>query len=243
MVRGLHEALGWAPLLLRWNTGLPVISSAHALADVLAEVVQEAGPALGRIHLVGHSMGGLLARSVLYVLAEKDPETLSRIDGVWLLATPLEGAPLATRLRPRDDRSPRVPLSDGIRDAGLGFFHAAQHQALAEGYSTGEARYRVPALELPCRLYAVAGSLWPRTGPRPSRERHDGLVDTLSASGGAGETPSALAIAPHHFQEVPLLAHQAIPLSSRVLECLVQWQQRDRAAPVFFSRQTGTAKP
>lgn len=229
VMNGLRRSAEWTPLLVRWNTGLAVHHSAALLAELIRELVAEAGPALGRIHLIGHSLGGLLAKGLLYNLAAHNGDLLARIESTWLLATPLAGAPLARRLSSQLKSQPKrwhLRLSDGIRDAGLGFFHPHQHAALRAGAAVAEARRALPSLDLPQKIYNIAGSLWPTTSLRPRPDRHDGLVDTLSASGWPADTERTPST--RRFKELPLLAHQAVPVSSRVLDVILRWREQDR---------------
>lgn len=53
---------GWSPLHVRYNTGLPVIENGRKLAWLLDEIVERWPVPVRRIALVGHSMGGLVAR-------------------------------------------------------------------------------------------------------------------------------------------------------------------------------------
>ena len=55
----------FTPLLVRYNTGLHVSNNGMALAALLEEIVDGWPVAVEEVDLVGHSMGGLVARSAL----------------------------------------------------------------------------------------------------------------------------------------------------------------------------------
>lgn len=92
--RILQRGLGWEPLLVRYNTGLHIWQNGDALALLLEDLAQAWGPRLGRIAVLGHSMGGLVARSALHALQQRNSTVLDRIDDLFLLATPNHGAHL-----------------------------------------------------------------------------------------------------------------------------------------------------
>ena len=93
------EALGWTPLLLRANTGLPLRENGVALTALLRETVAGWPVPVERIALVGHSMGGLIIRAAAAVAAEPQaghPAWTDLVTDVVTLGTPHLGAPLAT---------------------------------------------------------------------------------------------------------------------------------------------------
>jgi pimeloyl-ACP methyl ester carboxylesterase len=80
----LEAELGYAPLYARYNTGLHISDNGRALAAALDRLEAE------EIVLIGHSMGGLVARSACHYM-ETAPE---RIRHVFCLGSPHLGAPL-----------------------------------------------------------------------------------------------------------------------------------------------------
>ena len=62
----LERDLGFTPLYVRYNTGRHVSENGQALAAMLTELVSQA-PEIEEIVLIGHSMGGLVARSATHV--------------------------------------------------------------------------------------------------------------------------------------------------------------------------------
>jgi pimeloyl-ACP methyl ester carboxylesterase len=80
----LREDLGYAPVYARYNTGRHISDNGRALAAALDEL--EAS----EIVLIGHSMGGLVARSACHYA----DTAASRIRHVVCLGSPHMGAPL-----------------------------------------------------------------------------------------------------------------------------------------------------
>jgi pimeloyl-ACP methyl ester carboxylesterase len=90
----LSAELGWTPVYLRYNSGRHVSENGRSVADLL-EALTEAWPVEVReIALVGHSMGGLVARSACHQAAEGGQLWSKRVRRVVSLGTPHLGAPL-----------------------------------------------------------------------------------------------------------------------------------------------------
>jgi pimeloyl-ACP methyl ester carboxylesterase len=86
----LYEELGYTPLYLRYNTGLRISDNGRRLAALLEEVVSDWPVEVEEIALVGHSMGGLVARSACrYGRGWTDS-----VRHVFCLGSPHLGAPL-----------------------------------------------------------------------------------------------------------------------------------------------------
>src|SRR5829696_5720037 len=91
----LHDELGYTPVELRYNTGRHISENGSALADLLDELVDTWPVEVEQIGLVGHSMGGLVARSACYRASERDDPWVRRVGHVVSLGSPHMGAPLA----------------------------------------------------------------------------------------------------------------------------------------------------
>lgn len=86
---------GWTPVVLRVNTGLSLRENGAALAGVLQDLVDAWPTDTSRIALVGHSMGGLIARAGCAVATESERPWSSLVTDVVTLGTPHLGADLA----------------------------------------------------------------------------------------------------------------------------------------------------
>ena len=90
----LRDGLGYVPLYVRYNSGLHVSDNGRQLARTLQRLVDGWPVPVEEIALVGHSMGGLVARSAChYGDTEALPWTRS-VRHVVTLGTPHLGAPL-----------------------------------------------------------------------------------------------------------------------------------------------------
>ncbi|MGI8523914.1 MAG: lipase family alpha/beta hydrolase [Nocardioides sp.] len=87
--------LGWTPVFLRANTGLPVRENGADLSALLRDLVTEWPAEVERIALVGHSMGGLVMRAACAVAIDAERPWTALVTDVVTLGTPHLGAPLA----------------------------------------------------------------------------------------------------------------------------------------------------
>jgi PGAP1-like protein len=90
----LKGELGYTPVYVRYNTGLHVSDNGRRLAELLHHVAGAWPVDVEEIVLVGHSMGGLVARSACHY-GEKDGRAwVEPVRHVFCLGTPHLGAPL-----------------------------------------------------------------------------------------------------------------------------------------------------
>jgi pimeloyl-ACP methyl ester carboxylesterase len=86
----LHRELGYTPLYLRYNSGLRISDNGRRLTALLEEVVRDWPVPVEEIVLVGHSMGGLVARSACHC----GGDWTRSVRHVFCLGSPHLGAPL-----------------------------------------------------------------------------------------------------------------------------------------------------
>ncbi len=105
--------LGYTPVYLRYNTGRHISENGRDLALLLEDLVRAWPVPIHEITLVGHSMGGLVARSACHYGA--DSACVAKVRHVFTLGTPHRGAPLeqaanaASALSPASPRPGRSP--------------------------------------------------------------------------------------------------------------------------------------
>jgi pimeloyl-ACP methyl ester carboxylesterase len=83
------------PLYVRFNSGRHVSENGRSLADLLEELVAGWRDDVEQIALVGHSLGGLVARSACHYASERGDRWVRRVRHVVSLGSPHMGAPLA----------------------------------------------------------------------------------------------------------------------------------------------------
>ena len=90
----LADEQGYLPLYLRYNSGLHIVSNGRLLAEMLETLIENWAAPLDELVIIGHSMGGLVARSACHHAREAGhawPKTLRKL---VFLGTPHHGAPL-----------------------------------------------------------------------------------------------------------------------------------------------------
>jgi pimeloyl-ACP methyl ester carboxylesterase len=90
----LRSELDITPVYVRYNTGLHVSDNGRALAAALDDLVTAWPIPIDSIALVGHSMGGLVARSASHYAGFEQRRAASKVSHVICLGTPHLGAPL-----------------------------------------------------------------------------------------------------------------------------------------------------
>jgi pimeloyl-ACP methyl ester carboxylesterase len=90
----LQRDLGHTPIELRYNTGLHISDNGRALAGLLEELCDAWPVAVREIVVVGHSMGGLVARSACHYGHGEGHRWTGAVRHVFCLGSPHLGAPL-----------------------------------------------------------------------------------------------------------------------------------------------------
>ena len=187
----LADEFGYSPLYVRYNSGLHIHDNGRALAALLEPLVRNWPVAVQELCIIGHSMGGLVARSACCWADEHGHDWLSRLDKLVFLGTPHQGSPLERGGNGLDfilDLSPySAPLTR------LGKARSAGIQDLRYGAITADGLQSVP---LPARVacYAAAATLGRRRSLLADRLIGDGLVPLNSALGRHRTRSKALGI-------------------------------------------------
>jgi pimeloyl-ACP methyl ester carboxylesterase len=225
----LAREQGYTPVYLHYNSGLSVSTNGRILA-ALMERLYDAWPVpVERLALVGHGMGGLVARSAIHhgsLMARGGLRWAARVDDLVCLGTPHQGTPLERAgqgvellLGSAPYAAPLARMgkarSAGVNDLRLGNIVSAP--------AGDDGTYRCAQVGLPekTRSFAIAASLGPvdpgAKGPG------DGLVPVASALGGHSDPDRRLDFAPERQAVVPQTSHLGLLSSSAVCSLLQQW--------------------
>jgi triacylglycerol lipase len=130
----LRDDLGYTPIYVRYNTGRHVSENGEDLAKLLTELVASCPGPVDEIVLIGHSMGGLVARSAAHYAASSRAAWIDRLKHVFCIGSPHFGAPLeqgvnvlASILAAFDTPGTQIPAkilnlrSSGIKDLRFGY--------------------------------------------------------------------------------------------------------------------------
>lgn len=226
----LKKDAGILPLYVRYNTGLHISENGRLLSDLIQKLV-DSSPAIGKIHLIAHSMGGLVSRSAGYYAGVQKQNWTQKLASVVLLGVPNDGSYLEklghlttfvlrqvwsfhTRLIAKiaDERS------NGIKDLRWGFM---VDEDWASGDSDGllSAR-RTPVPPLPnTKYYVLVGSLTETEIAVVSTYFGDGLVGTASANGQIFKTRDSASDLVE-FRVFPGTSHVGLLAHPEVYQCI-----------------------
>jgi pimeloyl-ACP methyl ester carboxylesterase len=90
----LARDLGYQPAYLHYNTGLHVSTNGAELAHLICELVSKSSTEIDEIAIVGHSMGGLVARSACHVAEKEALAWREKLHSIVFLGAPHHGSPL-----------------------------------------------------------------------------------------------------------------------------------------------------
>lgn len=141
---------GWSPVFVRANTGLTLAETGVALSSLLTRLVEAWPTDVRRIALVGHSMGGLIARAACAVCLESSIEVdegpwTDKVTNIVTLGAPHTGSPversIARGIRAAAHAPELLPLARIFEQRSVGVLDL--HDGLPEtDLDTG--RSRVP---------------------------------------------------------------------------------------------------
>ncbi len=187
----LARDLGLTPIYLHYNTGLHVSVNGRAFDELLERLVAAWPVRVDELVLLGHSMGGLVARSACGLAETEKHAWRKRLRVLVCIGTPHHGAPLErgghwidVLLGVSRYSAPLAKLGQ-IRSAGV---TDMRHGSVLDEHWAGRDRFayrrddRAPLpLPLAVRCYAIAGTT---DAPDAARGRRtDGLVPVDSALG------------------------------------------------------------
>lgn len=125
---------GWAPVYVRYNSGLPVADNGRRLARLLDDLADAQDVAL-----VGHSMGGLVARSACHAAEAEGRAWRAKLRSLVTLGSPHLGAPLERAgnmleiLLPVSSYSEPLARLARIRSSGITDLRYGLHLSLPAG--------------------------------------------------------------------------------------------------------------
>jgi len=188
----LAHDLGYTPVYLRYNSGLHISENGRHLTSLLDNVIAAWPAPVAELTLVGHSMGGLVARSACHYAQQRSHSWISTLRHVIYLGSPHLGAGLeqwvsrlTSVLAKLDESRPLASILDR-RSAGIKDLHAGD--LLDEHWRDGPPRVKSPGSEVPlvpgAKHYAVSATVTTHRRNPLGRVFGDLLVHPASARGG-----------------------------------------------------------
>ena len=220
----LADELDHTIIYLHYNTGLHVSENGRKLAEKLDAIKLKKGM---KLNIVGHSMGGLLARSACYYAKESNQSWLSIIDKIIFLGTPHHGANLAKGGHWADVLLQISPYSapfakiTKVRSSGL---TDLRHGSIIDEDWQSEDERRIVALPENVACYAIATI----TSEKPTAKLSDkivgdGLVTINSALGIHQNIQLDLNIAKQNQWTGHEISHMQLLSSKQVYQVIKGW--------------------
>jgi len=229
----LARELGFTPVHLHYNSGLSVSTNGRILAQQMERLLDAWPMPIERMALLGHSMGGLVARSALHhagLIQRGGLRWPARVDDLVCLGTPHQGAPLERAGHGVDLLLSALPYAaplarlGKVRSAGINDLRMGN---ILSGAVGDDDTHQCPQVGLPttARCYAIAASLGPVAGSLKSALLGDGLVPVASALGRHDEPDRRLAFADDRQAVVHQTSHLDLLASAEVFGLLRRWLQ------------------
>jgi pimeloyl-ACP methyl ester carboxylesterase len=189
----LARELGCTPVYLRYNTGRHISENGRSLSELMEELVAAWPVEAEQIAVVGHSMGGLVARSACCHASEDGADWAKLVTHSISLGTPHMGAPLEQAVHVLSAGLARLPetrpfanflrrRSSGIRDLRQGSLVDEDWRDCDPDALRGAACAEVPLLEGATHCFVSAAITRSERHPL-GRLLGDTLVLVPSASG------------------------------------------------------------
>ncbi len=229
----LSSALGYAPVYLRYNTGLHVSHNGRELSAQLERLVAHWPAPIEELTVVAHSMGGLVIRSAIHYGQLENLTWPGRLKKIVFLGTPHHGAPLERAGHWVDHLLPVTPFSAPftrlarLRSAGI---TDLRHGHVVEEDWHGHDRFhrrpdsrRIVPLPEGVDCYAVAATTAPKRGLLADRLIGDGLVPLHSALGHHSDQARSLKFGKSSTLIVYRMGHLELLSRPEVTRRMMEW--------------------
>jgi pimeloyl-ACP methyl ester carboxylesterase len=213
-------AAGYTPLALHYNSGRSIARNGADFARELEALVAAWPVAVQRLVLVGHSMGGLVARSAQHQAQQQGLRWPSLLSDLACLGTPHQGAPLEQLGHAVTAVLGATPYAKPF--ARLARLRSAGITDLRHGRLLADSAAFVP-LPAGVRCLALAGTLGEADGAVRRRVLGDGLVPLPSALGQHADPGRALLFLPEHTWVGAGIGHLALVSQPAVHAQLLAW--------------------
>ncbi|MCH8568885.1 MAG: GPI inositol-deacylase [Balneolales bacterium] len=226
------------PIYLHYNSGLHISENGKSLNTVLESLIQNWPVPVTEIIIIGHSMGGLVARSAYFYGEKDESKWTSHLKKLIFLASPHHGAPLerlgnyvdlaldATFFTKPFARVGKI-RSPGITDLRYGNIIDDDWADFDRFVKRKDERIHVPLPEK-VNCYAVSALIGRSEGRRLKAQFiGDGLVTKDSALGFHNDPEKSLNFKYANTLTVFKTSHLDVLNSPLVLEQLLYWIKED----------------
>lgn len=229
----LAKDLGYTPVYLHYNSGLHISANGREFAGLIERLVQEWPVAVEEVALIGHSMGGLVARSACFYGNKAGHAWVGKLKHMVFLGTPHHGVPLerignwlGATLGRSALTAPLARLgrlrSAGITDLRYGNLVDEDWHGKDRFEHEADQRRTIP-LPRGVKCYALAGSTGRRPGDLRDRLLGDGLIPLDTALGRHPEAARTLAFPEGHTWIVFGIHHLGLLGGGEVYDRIRGW--------------------
>ncbi len=230
---GLAIAGGFTPVYLHYNSGLHISTNGRAFAEMIEALIQAWPIPVDELVIMGHSMGGLVARSACHYGKAAGNDWLRYLRKLVFLGTPHHGATLARggawvgvilECSPYTAAFARLGKirSSGITDLHYGNLLDEDWEHQDRFARSTDIRHDVP-LPDGVQCYAVGGSIAKKASTLSEQLLGDGLVPLRSALGHHANPRWNLSFLESHQRIGYGVDHMDLLDSPEVYEQIRQW--------------------
>lgn len=226
----IKEESTFIPLFIRYNTGLHISENGERLHNLIQDFFGDKIHLLDEIAIVGHSMGGLVVHSAIQHAKKLESYWESKLNKVFLLGSPHQGAPLEKganllsgifKILPQPYLKLAGDLlnvrSSGIKDLRYGY----TKQEEWEGHHPDELlKNRKQKVETyhDIQYYLVAGSIFGSKEQLLARWLGDMLVPISSAMGYSKNELFRYQFKEENILLLSSISHLQLTIDAQVLE-------------------------
>ena len=232
----LARDLGFTPVYVRYNSGQHISTNGRELAPLLQQLLAAWPQPVQRLVLMGHSMGGLVARSAVHHAALDGLSWPAQLHDLVCLGSPHHGAPLERAghwvdivLGATPYAAPLARLakvrSAGITDLRHGYLVDADW-ADSDRFARTRDRGQIVPLPSGVSCFAAAACIGTTSNDVKSRLLGDGLVPLDSALGRHTDPACALGFEAQRQWVGHGMSHLGLLSRPEVYAQLCQWLRR-----------------
>lgn len=204
----LSRDLGFTAVYLHYNSGLHISANGRQFANLLEALINEWPQPVEEVAIIGHSMGGLVARSAYHYATLTGQTWQHRLRKLVFLGTPHHGSPLERIGNWADENLKAIPYSApirylsmrrsvGITDLRYGSLVDEDWEDIAQ-FTPGPDNRRTVPLPVDVQCYAIGATLGATGGDLADQLFGDGLVPLDSALGLHHDPARALSFPEFH---------------------------------------------
>ena len=212
---------GFTSVYLHYNSGLPVATNGHDLAEKIEALLKAWPVPVEELVILAHSMGGLVTRAAWHYGRQERLEWTKRLASIVFLGTPHHGAPLERGGHWIDIILGASPYTAAF--ARLGKIRSAGITDLRFGRVLDESSRSLVPLPEGVNCYAMAATLARESGDLKGALLGDGLVPSDSALGHHEDPRYDMAFPDPHQWLGYGIGHMDLLCDAQVYEQIKQW--------------------